>query len=428
MTVGGADIHVRNNVVVANVNAWSEISAWLEMVSFNGGDFSDETASTYRYHVAKLRWFCEREICVTLTAWGQEHVNAFIGFLRAVPEHALCAKVDTGRSKLAATGEPVSIFRFARCDEPGYSPFRKTPSPSSRDDILRCVRAIFAHLLDVGVIARNPMARVRMRKQRQTGVSRALELDLYDYVLEHLDGASSSGDNEHRLRARDRFAFVILRELGLRASELVGAHMRDIYPLSDPKSRITYWVLKVAEQNAKGGVERTVPVTQVAMDALISYRKAFGLPALPEAGEQFGLLLSTRTTRLRIGEHLVRDAQSRRYFGSWGTLTSRKTLYQIVAKRMGDAAQALMTQGRADEAERLKQASPHWLRHTFAKAALLSGVELRVVAQSLGHANISTTMAYTVQDALDQIRDVERACPGRVAQTGIINGSNIKSP
>ncbi|WP_267877482.1 hypothetical protein [Massilia putida] len=32
--------------------------------------------------------------------------------------------------------------------------------------------------------------------------------------------------------ARDRSAFVALRELDLRASELVGVRMRDVYPLT----------------------------------------------------------------------------------------------------------------------------------------------------------------------------------------------------
>ncbi|KFI07643.1 site-specific integrase [Massilia sp. BSC265] len=52
--------------------------------------------------------------------------------------------------------------------------------------------------------------------------------------------------------------------------------------------------------------------------------------------------------------------------------------------------------------------SPHWLRHTFAKALIAKGHDIRVVAQSLGHASVTATMRYTRQSALDKIRKYER--------------------
>ena len=66
-------------------------------------------------------------------------------------------------------------------------------------------------------------------------------------------------------------------------------------------------------------------------------------------------------------------------------------------------------------AEELCRASPHWLRHTFGKAALLAGHDVRHVAASLGHASLETTMIYTNQEALDLIHAHERANPGSVA-------------
>jgi len=47
-------------------------------------------------------------------------------------------------------------------------------------------------------------------------------------------------------------------------------------------------------------------------------------------------------------------------------------------------------------ADRLDKASPHWLRHTFAKAALLQGQSMREVAGLLGHASMDTTMVGSV--------------------------------
>ena len=66
---------------------------------------------------------------------------------------------------------------------------------------------------------------------------------------------------------------------------------------------------------------------------------------------------------------------------------------------------SLERDGRSAETSQLREVSPHWLRHTFAKALIVRGRDIRVVAESLGHASVTTTMAYTRQSALDQIRE-----------------------
>ena len=389
---------------LAVATAWQAVDVWLEGVRHNGGDYSEETANTYSYHVAKLRWYCER-IGVPPTQWTQSHGNAFISFLRDLPSDCLCRKVETGKTRKNADGSEQPVLRFVRADEAGYTPFRTSPSAGSRDDILRCVRALFNQLHEDGDIRRNPMARVKTRKSRRINAERSLDLDLYAYVLDYLDGLPVPDDNAARLRARDRFAFVALRELGLRASELVGVRMRDVYPLTDPKTARTYWILKIDEEHAKGSKGRDVPMTRMVFEELMAYRSAFGLPPVPEASEEYGLLLSVQTKPVAIGSRLVTDAKSRRYFRAWASITSRKSLYLIVKNRLDEVAVSLERDGRGTEAAQLRHVSPHWLRHTFAKALIVRGRDIRVVAESLGHASVTTTMAYTRQSALDQIRE-----------------------
>jgi len=396
VTSTGSDLSV--------ATAWRAVDVWLEGVRLNGGDYSEETASTYGYHVAKLRWYCERT-GVPPVQWTQADANAFITFLRDVPADCLCRKIETGRSRPGPYGTSQPVLRFAKADEPGYTPFRTPPSAGSRDDILRCVRALFNHLHEDGVIRRNPLARIKTRKSRRIDAERSLDLDLYAYVLEYLDTLPVADENAARLRARDRFAFVALRELGLRASELVGVRMRDVYPLTDPKTARTYWILKIDEEHAKGSKGRDVPMTRAVFEELMAYRSAFGLPPVPEAGEEYGLLLSVQTKPVAIGSSMVTEAKSRRYFRAWASLTSRKSLYLIVKNRLNEVATSLDHNGRVAEATQLRDVSPHWLRHTFAKALIVRGRDIRVVAESLGHASVTTTMAYTRQSALDQIRE-----------------------
>ncbi|WP_020655591.1 tyrosine-type recombinase/integrase [Massilia niastensis] len=66
-------------------------------------------------------------------------------------------------------------------------------------------------------------------------------------------------------------------------------------------------------------------------------------------------------------------------------------------------------------ASRLRDASSHWLRHTFAMATLLKGQEIRSVAALLGHSSVNTTMVYTGQQTLDLVRAFEEAEPHSLA-------------
>lgn len=385
---------------------WAAVEVWLDSVAANSRNGSTQTVDTYRFHIAKLRWFCENEIGLSPSRWSVQEVNAFQQFLAKLPDHALCALVEGEKNK----------WRRAVRGEGGYTPFRKQPSASSGADILRCTHAMFKVFHGTGYIRMNPMQLIKARKARRIDTARAISIDLYDEILQQLARQPIKTEEAHRLSARDRFILIALREMGLRASELVGAHMTDLSVLTDQSNRKTYWVFKVREETAKGGVSRTVPFTNVAMEAFLAYRRAFGLPPLPDAEDKYPLLLSPRTAAMFIGEKLIRDAESRRFFGSWGCISSRKSLYHVVKGRLAETAAALRADGRHADADALVKASPHWLRHTFAKAAILNGRDIRVVAALLGHASVTTTMIYTEQDALDVVRAHEKDEPGGVAQ------------
>ena len=54
------------------------------------------------------------------------------------------------------------------------------------------------------------------------------------------------------------------------------------------------------------------------------------------------------------------------------------------------------------------EASPHSLRHTFAKNLVNSGVGIERVAMLLGHDSLETTRLYTLPSQQDLARDVAR--------------------
>jgi len=60
-------------------------------------------------------------------------------------------------------------------------------------------------------------------------------------------------------------------------------------------------------------------------------------------------------------------------------------------------------------ADKLRHASPHWLRHTHASHALARGAELTTVRDNLRHASISTTSIYLHSDEVKRARQIGAA-------------------
>lgn len=375
---------------------WEAAEVWLRSVARKSRSGSGETVATYRFHLAKLRWYCENVRRVTPSRWTLQDVEAFKEFLEHLPEEAICSRVDNDKSK-----------RFVNLTELGYTPFRMQPAAGSRADIARFVHAMFKAWHNTGYIRINPMAIEGAGKRRTINAHRAVDVDLYELVLNTMDREQFDRPTARQTNLRDRFVLVALRELGLRASEIVGSVMGAFQQLSDPQTKRRYWVFQVAASVAKGGTERWVPVTRTLLKVLEDYRMAFGLSPQPAPNEKTALVLSSHTSAVLIGGKAVRSAEDRRYFGAWKELTTRQHLYAIVKSRLKDTSAVLRTDS-PRLAEELERASPHWLRHTFAKAALLQGQSMREVASLLGHASMDTTMVYTNQAALDSIRAFER--------------------
>ena len=217
---------------------------------------------------------------------------------------------------------------------------------------LSALRALFTHLAEHGLATSNPAQSVRAPKSERR-LPRALDVDQMTSLIEQ------GGDTA--LDVRDRAMWELLYSSGLRVSELVGLDLEAV-DLAQGEARVL----------GKGRKERVVPVGRLACKALEDW--------------------------LRIRADMARAGETAMFVGRRGTrLTTRSVQLRLEQwlKRHGINARV----------------HPHMLRHSFASHMLESSGDLRAVQELLGHADISTTQAYTHLDFQHLARVYDAAHP-----------------
>jgi site-specific recombinase XerD len=189
-------------------------------------------------------------------------------------------------------------------------------------------------------------------------------------------------DREREHYFRLRWLFSLLYLCGLRISEVVGNSMAGFFCRRDKEGEERWWL----DITGKGGKTRIVPATNELMVELARYRREKGLAPLPLPGDATPLLLP-------IGERKEP--------------MTRGAVHAIVKKVFGNTANRLRLRGGECQAiaDRVKQASAHWLRHTAGSHMANNAVDLRHVRDNLGHESISTTSHYLHAD--DDVRHRE---------------------
>jgi integrase/recombinase XerC len=156
---------------------------------------------------------------------------------------------------------------------------------------------------------------------------------------------------------RDRAIFETLYSSGLRVSELVGLNWSDI----DADLGM------VMIRSGKGNKDRLVPLGELALDALMGWRRA-----MPAAWEPNGPVI----INLRGGRLTTRSIEK---------ILKRR----IIASGLNSGI------------------TPHGLRHCFATHMLGNGADLRSIQEMLGHASLATTQRYT-HVSMNHLKEVYR--------------------
>ena len=333
------------------------------LVSYNG---SKATFNSYRREVERLLQWTWMVRDSTLVDLRRQDLEDYIHFCQSPP------KAWVGRKQVArfknSQGErvPNPDWRPFVANETGYFSL----SQKSLQALFAVLSTYFNYLLQEDYLRINPVALIRQkskflqRNAYQEPVRRISNLQ-WDYVLESVEKLAE----EEPQHERSLFVMRILFGLYLRISELVADErstpvMGDFHTDQDGN-----WWLRVV---GKGNKARLVTVSDDMIAALRRYRIHLGLSPLPYVGEQ---------------SPLVSKLKGR------GPVTSTRQIRYLVQSCFDAAYERMQADGLVEEAQELKVATVHWLRHT----GISEDVKFRPkehVREDAGHASMATTDRY----------------------------------
>jgi site-specific recombinase XerD len=297
---------------------------------------------------------------------------------------------------LKHSGKRCKRFNDDGTPNSDWRPFAESearPAVKTVTKSMKVIEALFRFLVDAGYLKASPV--VSSRRRNETVAERAVEVaerfvpqELLDLVIDNLALQIRRADFENQNRStiptlhRSNFIIQLLRDTGLRASELISIRMSDI-EISDKTEK---WRLKVL---GKGNKLRRIAIPDRLRETIIENRLLSGLSPYPAYDDESPLVSKLQdarkpiTTR-RLGQ-LISDA------------------FSLVANDMMESANKLDTHSKERgllerQASLLKSVSPHWLRHSHATEYLKESNSLTGTRDRLGHSNLNVTSIYVHTD------------------------------
>ncbi len=353
-------------------NDYQAVQTWLALHE------SPATQRTYRKEAERLILWAIVERGRALSSLTTEDAIAYRAFLRHPSPHARWIGPVRPRTS------------------PDWRPFNGSLSARSVAHALSILGALFRWLIEQRYVLANPFAGVKVRDATGSNVldvSHAFSEGEWTLVRTIADGLEWSSEGSPRWSApaaqRLRFLLDFGYATGLRTSELVGATLGHVEtdPRGDTWLRVT----------GKGKKLARVALPPLAWEALARYLAERGLPVTQ---------LHWRPETPVIGS-LETDSA-----GAAGASISSVRLWMVMRRFFLLAATAIEAD-HAPLAEKLRRASPHWMRHTHATHALGRGAELTTVRDNLRHASVSTTSIYLHSDEVKRARQIGDAFAGR---------------
>ena len=344
---------------------------------------SSATFNSYRREVERLLQWSWRIEESSILKLQREDIESFIRFYLKPPvawigtQNVARFKNNQGERVINEKWRPfVSTISKMEFDKGNHADVKQfSPSQSAIKAAFSILSSFYEFLIQEGLIEFNPVKLIKqkskfIRKDQIKAVVRRISNLQWEYVLETAELMAEENPIEHE---RTLFIMNCLFAMYLRISELV-ADERSTPLLSDfRKDNDGNWWFHVI---GKGNKNRIVTVSNDMLKALKRYRKSIGLSPLPSPDENIPLVQKVK--------------------GS-GSMTSTRHIRRIVQHCFDQSFERMKKDGLAEDAQELKAATVHWLRHT----GISEDVKIRPrehVRDDAGHASMATTDRYIDSD------------------------------
>lgn len=344
----------RASCVLRASNDYAAVQAWLSLHE------ASATQRAYRKEAERLILWAIVERGVALSSLATEDAVAYRAFLRQ----------PSPKGRWVGPAAPRTSAE--------WRPFAGGLSTRSRAYSLSVLSSMFRWLIEQRYVLANPFAGIKVRGVRQATLDTTRsfsegEWKLVRTVAEGLEWTYGwQPGAAHRLRFLIDFSY----STGLRAGELVHATLGSI-EVDAPGDT---W-LHVVGKGSKAGKVVLPGLARGVLDRHLAQR---GLPVTPAKWNPATPVLGSLDGEAGI---------------------TSKRLWAIVKRFFATTADVLADTNPA-LAEKLRRATPHWMRHTHATHALQRGAELTTVRDNLRHASLSTTSMYLHSDDLRRAKQI----------------------
>jgi len=312
----------------------------------------------------------------------------------------LWAVVERGRALSSLTTEDATAYRaFLRNPSPrsrwvgppqkrfseDWRPFASALSSRSTAYALTVIGAMFRWLVEQRYVLANPFSGIKVRggaRSSPMDEGRVFSEGEWAIIRAVANGLEWSYGWTQPAAQRLRFVLDFAYATGLRSSEIVDATLRQI----ETDAQGDHW-LKLVGKGSKAGKVALPPMASMALDYYLVQRGLPTTPALWKPSTPVIAGLQASNTHDRI--------------------TSTR-LWSVTKRFFLTVADAIEAES-PKTAEKLRRASPHWMRHTHATHALARGAELTTVRDNLRHASVSTTSVYLHADQGRRARQMRDA-------------------
>lgn len=345
-------------------NDYEAVQAWLALHE------SPATKNAYRKEAERLILWAIVERGRALSSLTSEDAVAYRGFLK----HPAPRGRWIGPPRPRASAE--------------WRPFAGGLSPRSAAYSLSVLGALYRWLIQQRYVLANPFAGLKVRgavKGGSLAATRVFAEGEWSMIQTVAEGLEWSYGWEPAAAQRLRFVLDFAYATGLRASELVHARLGMI----EEDAKGDRW-LHLVGKGSKAGKVALPPMARSALDRYLVQRR---LPTTVSRWEPSTPLLGS----------LEQDSAD-------GITAPR--LWAVMKRFFSKVADVVQEQSPV-VAEKLRRASPHWMRHTHATHALERGVDLTTVRDNLRHASLVTTSIYLHTDEEKRARQLGTAFAGR---------------